>query len=98
MLNIKNLRASTITGNSTLTGIQRLFLTSFVSSGVSMTLFIKLDSSVGVAAAFLFDDASCFAPVEFAVVVAGVGAKGVGGVAGEEGELSSCWSVLGFGF
>ena len=55
------------------------------------------DTSVGVAAAFLFDDASCFAPVEFAVVVAGVWAKGVGGVAGEEGELSSCWSVLGLG-
>ena len=58
---------------------------------------LELDSSVGVAAAFLFDDASCFAPVEFAVVVAGVGAKGVGGVVGEQGELASCWSVLRLG-
>ena len=41
------------------------------------------DSSVGSAAAFFFDDASCFAPVQAAVVVSGVGAKGVGGVVGE---------------
>ena len=54
-----------------------------MSCCVGVAVSLGLESTVGVAAAFLFDDASCFAPVQAAVVVSGVGAKGVGGVVGE---------------